>query len=1197
MFHRRHGIAGRYRRGAVLFLAAMIGAFAMPGAAPARPAPRAAPSSGIFGESLTMATPEEAPGASSVAASWGYNLGGQLGNGTTTDTDVPGAVSGLTGVTAIAAGGNHSLALLSNGTVMAWGRNGYGQLGDGTTTESDVPVAVSGLSGVTAIAGGYEYSLALLSNGTVMAWGENGSGQLGNGTHTSSDVPVAVSGLSGVTAIAAGYWHGMALLSNGTVKTWGENDAGQLGNGTHTSSDVPVTVSGLSGVTAIAAGEGHSLALLSNGTVMAWGDDSRGELGNGTSGGTSDVPVAVSGLSGVTAIAAGGSDSFALLSGGNVMAWGLNENGELGDGSETETDVPVGASGLSGVTAIAAGADHSLALLSSGAVMAWGYNNSGQLGNGTEKSSKVPVAVSGLSAATAVAAGDWDSLALGQLAPTVTGVAPNAGSTAGGNSVTITGTGFTGVTAVKFGTANAASYSVASETSIIAVSPPGTGAVNVTVTNAAGTSASSQADKFTYGATVSEVEPNAGPTAGGTSVAITGTGFTGVTAVKFGTANAASYTVSSETSIIAVSPPGTGAVNVTVTYPGGSSATSQADKFTYGATVTTVEPSAGSTAGGTSVTITGTGFTGVTAVKFGTTNAASYTVASETSIVAVSPPGTGTVDVTVTNRGGTSATVPADRFTFDSNAPSVSEISPSSGEESGGSTVTITGTNLGEATAVKFGATNAKSFKVESASSIIAVSPAGKGKVEVLVSDNGVTSSSSSADVFRYDGRSSCTPRESEFPVITSVQPGGGPDAGGNLVTIKGRNFFITVFCEPPLESLGVDYVVTKIMFGSQEAKNETGSFKEESEGKLTALAPPGTGTVPVSVEAFGTSPASPAAQYAYAPSAPTVVTEPGSGVTQSSATMNATVNPNGGEVSECKLEYGITEAYGSSAVCSPSPGSGSGPVAVAAPISGLSANTTYHFRVSATNSGGTSKGSDETFKTLPAPPVCGPASSPGGQGTVGLCNWYNAGEILPVSTPRVFLSWGGFTSTSLSQTSALGEISCKTAGFGTVENPSGGAGVGKIFGFGFYSCVAPKCEKEAEEAVGEPGRATVTALNLPWKQSLSVGGAPESVRDDIGTPFSGTFGAPSSGEVDVKVVCEVVATGEHLKTANFEGELEPQIGIGAGPGPGLNGNPSEIAFSGAGSGALHSEAGGEATYSGSIKYGQYFPWGSLEVW
>src|ERR1017187_10574634 len=153
----------------------------------------------------------------------------------------------------------------------AWGWNGEGQLGDGAfgltgevSGESGVPVSVHGLSGVTAVsASGYDDSLALLSNGSVMAWGANEAGQLGDGTYGSSvDEPVTVQGLSGVTAIAAGTSFGLALLSNGTVMAWGSNLDGELGNGPGSAktfeesiSDVPVQVSGLSGVTAIAAGE------------------------------------------------------------------------------------------------------------------------------------------------------------------------------------------------------------------------------------------------------------------------------------------------------------------------------------------------------------------------------------------------------------------------------------------------------------------------------------------------------------------------------------------------------------------------------------------------------------------------------------------------------------------------------------------------------------------------------------------------------------------------------------------------------------------------------------------------------------------------------------------------------------------------------------------------------------------------------
>jgi len=352
--------------------------------------------------------------ASGPVVAWGWNEYGQLGNGTTGGySDVPVAVSGLSGVTAISAGDDHSLVLLSNATVMAWGDNIDGQLGNGTETNSDVPVAVSGLSGVTAISAGSFHSLALLSNGTVMAWGGNELGQLGDGTTGGHiDVPVAVKGLTGVTAVSADGYHSLALLGNGTVMAWGDNEKGELGNGTTGGySDVPVAVSGLGGVTAVSAGGYHSLALLGNGTAMAWGANEFGELGNGTETFDSDVPVAVSGLSGVTAVAGGGAHSLALLSSGTAMAWGWNAFGQLGNETETNSDVPVEVEG--GITAVAGGGDHSLALLSNRTVLAWGANEDGQLGNGTKTfDSDVPVAVKGLIGVTAVSGGGSHSLAL-----------------------------------------------------------------------------------------------------------------------------------------------------------------------------------------------------------------------------------------------------------------------------------------------------------------------------------------------------------------------------------------------------------------------------------------------------------------------------------------------------------------------------------------------------------------------------------------------------------------------------------------------------------------------------------------------------------------------------------------------------------------------------------------------------------------
>jgi alpha-tubulin suppressor-like RCC1 family protein len=273
---------------------------------------------------------------------WGYNTNGELGDGGHSWRFTPVDVTGLTsGVAAVSAGGNHTCALTSGGGVKCWGDNFYGQLGNGTTTSSSVPVDVTGLSsGVAAVSGGYEHSCAVTTAGGVKCWG---SGY--------SSTPGDVVGLtSGVAAVSAGGGYTCALTSAGGVKCWGYNVVGQLGNGTTTDSSTPVDVSGLtSGVAAASANGAHTCALSTSGGVKCWGRNDLGLLGDGTytgpqlcgsAGACSTVPVDVSGLTGgIAAVAAGQAHTCALTIEGDVKCWGLNDSGELGDGTATGPEV------------------------------------------------------------------------------------------------------------------------------------------------------------------------------------------------------------------------------------------------------------------------------------------------------------------------------------------------------------------------------------------------------------------------------------------------------------------------------------------------------------------------------------------------------------------------------------------------------------------------------------------------------------------------------------------------------------------------------------------------------------------------------------------------------------------------------------------------------------------------------------------
>jgi alpha-tubulin suppressor-like RCC1 family protein len=381
---------------------------------------------GVAAGAAGMASPAQAQPVlklppRSAAVSWGFNLFGQLGNGTTTDSATYAGVSGLSsGVARVSAGFDNSMALTTGGTVWTWGSEAV--LGTGSTADSTVPVPVPGLAGITQIAAGAgdtDFDLALRSDGTVWSWGFNSLGQLGDGSAGSSPTPVQVTGLTGVTQIAAGDGFGLALRSDGTVWAWGWNRNGVLGDAAPvgSNSDVPVQVTGLSNVIQIAAGYTSAMAVRVQDrrgsvlrTVWTWGSNSYGQLGDGT---TTDsaTPVEVAGLDvpAVTAISAGGLFSMVLGSDGSVWAWGVNSGGQLGTGTTTSELRPVKILDTA-VTAISAGQYHALALLRGGSVLAWGTGLFG-----LDTSSLTPKVVPSLAGVTQISAGGEYSLAVHQV--------------------------------------------------------------------------------------------------------------------------------------------------------------------------------------------------------------------------------------------------------------------------------------------------------------------------------------------------------------------------------------------------------------------------------------------------------------------------------------------------------------------------------------------------------------------------------------------------------------------------------------------------------------------------------------------------------------------------------------------------------------------------------------------------------------
>jgi len=328
-------------------------------------------------------------------ACWGYNLQGQVGDGSFNLNDptvpLPSTVPGLANVTDVDAGFRHTCALRNDGQVFCWGLGNSGQLGNGGTQTQRTPAAVSNMANAIDVAAGDLHSCAVRNDGSVACWGDGFSGALGGSTNDSL-VPRTVPGVTTAVSVSAAFGHTCALLADGSAVCWGSNNNGQLGNGETTTSLMPVAVQ-LSNISEISTGSGYTCAT-SNGSAYCWGGNVYGQLGEGTLENSVSTPLLVPNLT-AAGIAAGDDHVCTRLAADGVRCFGRNDRGQLGNGTFNDSLIrsgsdgepigyrtPVDVAGLSSVAAVVTGGEHSCARRLDGSIACWGDNKDRQLGSG-----------------------------------------------------------------------------------------------------------------------------------------------------------------------------------------------------------------------------------------------------------------------------------------------------------------------------------------------------------------------------------------------------------------------------------------------------------------------------------------------------------------------------------------------------------------------------------------------------------------------------------------------------------------------------------------------------------------------------------------------------------------------------------------------------------------------------------------------
>jgi alpha-tubulin suppressor-like RCC1 family protein len=343
---------------------------------------------------------------------WGFGTSGQLGNASIIGSSTPVTTfSGGTNWKQVSAGGNHMIAIKTDGTLWTWGNGGSGRLGNAAITDRSTPVTTfAGGTDWKQVSAGRFHTTAIKTDGTLWTWGSGGNGRLGNADITNRSTPVTTfAGGTNWKQVSAGCDYTAAIKTDGTLWVWGYGLSGRLGNASTSDVSTPVTTfAGGTNWKQVSAGDPNGSAIKTDGTLWTWGSGGNGRLGNAAITDRSTPVTTFAGGTNWKQVSCGSGHMAAIKTDGTLWTWGSGADGRLGNAAITDRSTPV--------TTFAGGTDwkqvdseesfHSAAIKTDGTLWTWGLGTFGRLGNASIISSSTPV--------TTFAGGtNWKQVSLG----------------------------------------------------------------------------------------------------------------------------------------------------------------------------------------------------------------------------------------------------------------------------------------------------------------------------------------------------------------------------------------------------------------------------------------------------------------------------------------------------------------------------------------------------------------------------------------------------------------------------------------------------------------------------------------------------------------------------------------------------------------------------------------------------------------